>query len=360
MRKIIIVSLILLVSLGFYGYCQEGDSRLKLGLSFPPVQEEKHRAFTAEHLNRLGIDRIRFAVAWEHIEPAKGKFKWAAFDKRIKFIGGNNLSLLLTVQSNGPSWACSGRKNKKSCVYRNEDDFKAFVEALLSRYSNKIDKIQFGNEWPSRWWYIGEADDYVRLNNILYDAVKKFSPKTKVVLGGISIGQLRGLAACEGSIDSIFDDQGKTYRKKDLLEYCQSDKSAELRQRVDYVFKRAQYDIVDIHLYDDPENWHIYYNTIRAMALGKPIIVSEFGGPNIFVEDYSDAYHAKRVGDYLATLKNMDIEEAYYFQLVEPKTKVAHSRSGLISAPNELKEKPAYKVLAEFNSGLKNQGQKEK
>jgi len=357
MRKVLIAGLILSVISVFSSYAVQADSGLKLGLSFPPVKAEKHRAFTLKHLKKLGIEHIRFAVAWENIEPVKGKFKWEAFDKRIKFIVDNNLSLLLTVQSNGPSWACDGRKNNKSCVYRNEEDFRAFVEALLSRYPNKIDKIQFGNEWPSKWWYIGEADDYARFSNILYDAVQKFSPRTKVVLGGISIGQLRALAACEGRIDSIFDDQGNIYEKKYLLKYCQSDKSAELKQRVDHGLKMSRYDIVDIHLYDDPQNWNIYYDIIRAMAPGKPIIVSEFGGPNIFVENYSDEYHAKRVGDYLRALKDMGIEEAYYFQLVEPKTKVAHSRSGLISAPNELEEKPAYNVLAEFNRALRNQGQ---
>lgn len=354
MRRALIAGLILSAIFVLYGYLVHADSGLKLGLSFPPIKTEKHREFTLKHLRKLGIEHIRSAVAWENIEPVKGKFKWGGLDKRLQFMEDNNLSVLLTIQSSGPSWACSGQKNQKSCLYKNEDDFKGFVEALLSRYSNKIDKIQFGNEWPSKWWYIGGADDFVRFNNILYDAVKKFSPKTKVVLGGISIGQLRGLAACEGSVDSIFDDEGNVYTKKDLLKYCQSNKSSELKQRVDYGLKMAKYDIIDIHLYDDPENWHIYYNIIKAKSPERPIIVSEFGGPNVFVEKYSDEYHAKRVGDYLAALQNMDIEEAYYFKLVGEKENIAHAKSTLIGGTSKLQEKPAYNVFAEFRRGLRN------
>ncbi|MDD2654426.1 MAG: beta-galactosidase, partial [Candidatus Omnitrophica bacterium] len=86
MRRALIVGLILSAIFVFYGYVVQADSVLKLGLSFPPIKTEKHREFTLKHLRKLGIEHIRSAVAWENIEPVKGKFKWGGLDKRLQFM----------------------------------------------------------------------------------------------------------------------------------------------------------------------------------------------------------------------------------------------------------------------------------
>jgi hypothetical protein len=41
------------------------------------------------------------------------------------------------------------------------------------------------------------------------------------------------------------------------------------------VIKEAKYDILDLHLYDDAENWFTYFNILKNIS-DKPIIVSEF------------------------------------------------------------------------------------
>ncbi len=45
------------------------------------------------------------------------------------------------------------------------------------------------------------------------------------------------------------------------------------KEKVLFVFNNAKYDIIDIHLYDDAENWHKY---IDLLPKDKPIIVTEF------------------------------------------------------------------------------------
>lgn len=58
----------------------------------------------------------------------------------------NNYEVLMTIQSNAPAWAC-GLHNPHSCVFLDDNNFKTYIDSLLLRYPNQIDKIQFSNEW---------------------------------------------------------------------------------------------------------------------------------------------------------------------------------------------------------------------
>lgn len=155
---------------------------LELGLSFPPVGDVTERTFTQTHMNVLGVDRIRFGEHWALREPSPGVFSWSGLEQRIDWAYTNNIDVLLTIQSDGPAWACSGVQNPRSCVFNNNQDFKFYIDSLLQRYSGKIDKIQFGNEWQDHFWYAGNAQDFIDANNILYNSVQQYSPTTSVVL----------------------------------------------------------------------------------------------------------------------------------------------------------------------------------
>ncbi|NRA12602.1 MAG: hypothetical protein HRT57_11665 [Crocinitomicaceae bacterium] len=47
------------------------------------------------------------------------------------------------------------------------------------------------------------------------------------------------------------------------------------------------------------------------------MIVSEFGGPNINYEPYTQTYQADRLFQYIKKIDSLKIEEAYYFKLIE-------------------------------------------
>lgn len=316
------------------------------GISFPPITNKEQRNFSTPILQELNVKRIRFGENWKYREPEKGKFNWNPLDDRIDWALENNQKVLITIQSNAADWACSDIKSKKSCVFKDNSDFKNYIELLLKRYPNKITKIQFGNEWQTLFWYAGTAQQYVQANNIVYEAVQKHSPKTKVVLGGFTSGSQRFMTACNGLIDDFFDDDGNTYNQDFFDKTCNSTDAQELFNRIEYVLTNALYDEVDIHLYDDVEKWDEYYNFMQTKTQ-KPIIVTEFGGPNVNIEPTDETYQASQLKKYINKLDSLQVSEAYYFKLVEGTQTVAHVKSGLIDGKT-LQKKESYFVFKDY------------
>ncbi len=328
-------------------FCQTDTCLLntEIGISFPPVADQNQRDFAEIHLDSLGIKKIRFAEDWTLREPTQGNFNWGPLDQRITWAQDNNYEVLLTIQSRGPAWACS-QQNGQSCVYSDNAYFKNYIDSLLLRYPNQIDKIQFGNEWQIEYWYVGNANEFIESNNTLYNSVQSHSPNTKVVLGGFTTMSLRFLAACNGYDIEFYDDDGNFYDSLYLANNCSDPLITATSNRIDSVLRYADYDMLDIHLYDDAELWPALYSNFTD-TLSKPVIVSEFGGPNMNVEPYSESYQADRVYEYIRVLDSIGIPEIYFFKLVEGTANPAHSTSGLI-ADTSLLIKPAYNVIKSY------------
>ncbi|WP_394972352.1 glycosyl hydrolase [uncultured Croceitalea sp.] len=319
-----------------------------LGIAFPPVADNNQRTFTEPLLDELNVKTIRIGEDWSFREPLEGQFNWTPLDERISWAENNGINLLLTIQSNGPDWACSSQQNDNSCVFNDNQKFKNYIEKLLQRYPNRIAKIQFGNEWQSDFWYIGNEQDFVNVNNIVYNAIQQFSPQTKFVLGGFTTISLRFLAGCNEVIDEFYDDEGILYDREFLDNNCNSPEIKSVINRIEYILQNALYDEVDIHLYDDAENWKIYFENFKTMV-DKPIIITEFGGPNVNLEPISETYQSDRLEYYIRTIDSLQIEEAYFFKLVEGTNNPAHSESGLINNP-ELTKKLTYSTFKELNN----------
>lgn len=340
---------ILITLINFVVYSQNDTCLVttELGISFPPVAQASYRAFTKTHLDDLGVKKIRIGEDWSNREPIQGSFNWEPLENRILWADSNDYEVLLTIQSNGPNWACSAISNDGSCVFSNNNNFKNYIDSLLVRYGDKISKIQFGNEWQSDYWYAGNANDFIEAHNTLHSSVQAHAPNVKVVLGGFTTISLRFLAGCNGWVSHFDDDDGVVYDSTFLANNCLTSAVQKVKARIDSVLKFANYDFIDLHLYDDSEQWdEYYYNFIDTILT--PIIVSEFGGPNLNTEPYSDSYHADRLYDYIKKLDSLEISEAYYFKLVEGTNNQAHLASGLID-DSTLAIKPAYYIFKSFN-----------
>lgn len=319
----------------------------KIGISFPPVSNQDQREFAKKHLDSLNISRIRIAEDWSFREPTKGSYNWGPLDERISWAMNNQYEILLTIQSKGAPWACA-QENDKSCVFNNNNEFKNYLDTLLKRYPNQINKIQFGNEWQSDFWYIGNAKEFINTHNVLYNAVQEHSSSTEVVLGGFTTSSLRYLAGCNGYIDSFVEDDATVIDSTFLKENCTGPEIVAVKQRIDSVLSQAQYDIIDIHLYDDVELWPALYANFTD-TITKPIIVSEFGGPNLNVEPNTEAYQAAQLYRYIKVLDSLEIPEIYYFKLVEGTANNAHASSGLIE-DTTLQIKEAYGIIKSFQA----------
>lgn len=326
-----------------------GSTDIAVGISFPPFSNSSQMSFTVSELKKMSIGRMRIAIDWRDREPKQGKFYWGPMDLRMQTAKDNGISVFLTILSLAPDWALLPAGSDGACIM-DEQALKSFIEALVLRYDN-IDKIQFGNEWETEHEEgTGYADTeslkkFVIYNNILFDAVQNHSPNTKVVLGGLtstyplvefftgkgSCPDFSGLRLARGvTIDKL---NSKLARSK--LEYD----SKGIRQNIDYVFEHAQYDMLDIHLYDDAENWPSY---VSVLPKDKPILVSEFGGPNSEFENTSSSYQAQRMNHYIDAIEKLPIVEAYYFKLVDSPTSY-HKDSGLFFS--SLRAKPARTVF---------------
>jgi hypothetical protein len=322
---------------------------VEFGLSYPPLKDAEQMAFTAQHLEQLNVKRIRFDEAWPEREAKKGRFDWSALDRRLAFAEEREIGVLLTVRADCPEWAAGPVRNDISCVCRDLQDFRNYAEALVRRCAGKLDSIQFGNEWQSAYWYAGTAEDYVRFNNALFAVVREHAPETKFVLGGFSAGSLRALAAIQGRINYYHDEQGRRIEGEALENARQSLRATSLRERVEFVLANASYDVVDLHLYDDVENWATYVAMIKELAPGKPIVVSEFGGPNLLLEPDDPEYQAAQLQRYLETLSRLDIRQALFFKLVASAGMTrAHRTSSLMDS--DLRPKPAYEIFRSFNA----------
>jgi hypothetical protein len=323
----------------------------RMGLSYPPLKTNNQRKITQYHCQKLGIDLIRTGIGWSYIELNEGTFSWSGFDKRMNFFRDNGIDILLTIDSYGPEWN-NDLVTPKSSTFKNVTAFEVFLRALFNRYkSYNIHKIAFGNEWVSDYQFIGTAEQFVNYSNIVYNVANEIIPATTFVLGGIATASLR-LAAAYYNYTDFFRSgtEGEIITGSELQDLLSSQEVLEGVNRVSYILANATYDELDIHLYDDYEYWEIYTTMMKDLVPGKPIIVSEFGGPNIFWEKYSNKKHSVHLNNSISVLNELDIEEAYYFKLVQSGTSTPqHRKSSLLN--NLLTIKPAYYVIQSFTKG---------
>lgn len=314
----------------------------KMGFSFPPVKDTGQRQLTMTEINNLNVRKIRFAENWRAREETKGSFNWSPLEERIDYFYPNGVSILLTVQSDGPAWAV-GQSNADSAIFLNDSDFSNYTVLLAGRCAGKVSKIQFGNEWNSDYGYVGTKEQYAHFQNQFYSNIKSVAPSMKVVLGGISSGALNVLAYSLGWISVITDDHGVAYGSDDRGSVTNDAEVKETLERLFYVLTNAVYDVLDLHMYDDCENWPVYLSMMRSLVPGKEVILSEFGGPDPVRDIYTDYYQAQRLYQYMKTLDTMDHSEAYYFKLVES-SESYHKRSALLRE-FLMTRKPSYDVF---------------
>jgi hypothetical protein len=297
-------------------------------------------------MDDLGVNRTRFFEDWSNREPSLGQEKWSGLDMRINGLNSDNKSLVLTIKPIGIkndviNWYCQeDQANINSCVFKPEyeDDFRIYIEKIIKRYPGKIDKIQFSNEWDSTYHFVGTAQDYVKYANILYSTIKKNSPDTTVSLGSITKWPLIYIAGCQlDLIDEFYTPEGVLMSPTEKEAWCNAPERAEKNQRVEYVFANAKYDMVDVHLYDDPENWTQYMQALQTLIDKKdtPIISTEFGGPREqdlrFGDPYDEGIQADRLQLYLDKLVELPISEAYYFRMIEGEGPgIGHPLTGLM------------------------------
>lgn len=152
----------------------------------------------------IGYDLVRLLCDWGAnftntkggIESTKGQYNWPMFDKKVDLFA--NAGFLINAQFNyTPLWASPfpEKSNIKICVVegttyapKNMDDFSKFVEAAVERYKQHINLWEIWNE-PSipggSIFWADTPENFVKLLEAGYKAVKKVQPEGQVWIGGM-------------------------------------------------------------------------------------------------------------------------------------------------------------------------------
>jgi hypothetical protein len=223
--------------------------------------------------------------------------------------------------------------------------FEAYIERLLEAVGDDLEAIQFGNEWDNQ--FIGTAEEFLTLHQRFANVVRRNRPDLPIVLGSVTgraaYTQVHCIDQAPISIPGI--DLGAL-----SADFCTGDAARNRRTISDvrYVLGHADYDIADIHLYDVNDLWLPATRWIASVADGRPVWVTEFGGPAPKLEPQDPAYQAQRLAQYLTAIASLPIERAYYFKLTDDDTSV-HDRSGLYDRHGQ--PKPALVVFTDFING---------
>lgn len=154
---------------------------------------------------------------WDHIEPAKGNFKFEATDDWMKKSQDNNIALLATIwpysewdQAECHSSECQVSSQdqfseplpmlpKSRCAPCSIDNYKKFLSRLVERYDGDgtddmpgltmpIKYFEILNEpemnEPSLTFYKGTQEEYVEILNASNEAIKLSCGDCKIVQGG--------------------------------------------------------------------------------------------------------------------------------------------------------------------------------
>lgn len=341
--------------------CQASGERTDFGI-FPMTKTTQALTYSAERIIDLNLKRVTKFEMWNVRQATRdSSYKWGGMDNvMVDFLDATDAKMFLRItpwglNSDGSvAWYCDTTQADKvpdefSCVIKPEytDDFKAYLDAITKRYSDRLTEIAFGNEWTGSH-FVGDEYDYVEYANWLYEITKANSPDTTVVLGAITSNPMKYAASCKLSasdpnyLEKVYF-KGQYLDDEEKQQFCQAMEGP--YNKLIYALNNAKYDAVDIHLYDDYDNWDEYVNILRTLT-DKPLYVSEFGGPSPNDPKRADLeYQASELRHYLDTILGLQIPKAYYFQLIE--TGAYHANSALIylDENSEPVLKPTYEVF---------------
>lgn len=137
-------------------------------------------------VKQAGFGWIKQGVGWRDVEPAKGQFNWVQLDDIAKWIGEQQLNLIVRLDHQ-PQWAGGGFPTNGPPA--NYADFGDFCYALASRYKGRFRAYEIWNEpnlareWGGR---PPNPAEYAQLLKVAYQRIKQADPNAIVVSAGLT------------------------------------------------------------------------------------------------------------------------------------------------------------------------------
>jgi hypothetical protein len=213
-------------------------------------------------LRQLGSDFTKIYLFWNQVEPEKGRYDWTAVDKFVDQLNSPDEGLIAVFSTS--QWAVQRPAIQlPPSPAKNPDDYYRFIHDLVKHCKGRVRYWQNDAEPNSPIYWSGTKEEFVAQLKIFYTAVKDADPAAVVVVGGYD-----GLFGPPGTHQFPNQQVGLDF--------------------FDYVLKegRNAFDLFDLRLYGDPYTIvsRVEFMRQKMLALGydKPIISTEYGGPNLF------------------------------------------------------------------------------
>lgn len=278
-----------------------GGSPLGIAWGFLYGYEDvKAQTFMPE-LRRLGAGFTKIYLIWNQVEPEKGRYDWSAVDAFVDQLKSPEEGLIALFSSS--QWAVK----RPSALLppspaKDPDDYYRFVHDLVKHCKGRVRYWQNDAEPNNPIYWSGTKEEFVAQLKVFHRAVKAADPAAVVVVGGY---------------DGLFGPPG-------THQYPNQQAGLDF---FEYVIKEGSpaFDIFDLRLYADPYTipGRVDYMRGRMIALGqaKPIICTEYGGPNFF--------------EFAENRKYIPLVVSYYTSIMKPDDK--GKASGDAASENQIK-----------------------
>jgi polysaccharide biosynthesis protein PslG len=136
----------------------------------------------AAMMEEAGVGMVRMDILWADVEPQKGTFVFAKYDKILDALDRHHIKVLAILEYN-PNW----RKDEWNAAPI-VDDYLAYASTTVAHFKDHIRYWEIWNEPDSKTYWEPQDDmtAYSRLLKAVYPVIKKEDPTAKVVLGGMT------------------------------------------------------------------------------------------------------------------------------------------------------------------------------
>jgi hypothetical protein len=224
----------------------------------------------ATQLKEIGAGFTKVYLFWNQLEPSKGRFDWTALDAFANQLPTPDAGLVAIFSAS--QWG----SEKPSAMLppsaaKNPDDYYRFVFETVKHANGRVRFWQNDCEPNNPVFWSGTKEQFVAQSKVFYQAVKAADPNAVVIIGGYDgLFVPPALSEVNGQKPRPFPQQ------QGGLEFF------------DYVMREAKdsFDVFDLRLYGDPYTINARIDYIRgkmkAYGYERPMICTEYGGPNLF------------------------------------------------------------------------------
>jgi hypothetical protein len=221
-------------------------------------------------LRSLGARSTKVYLFWQQLEPEKGRFDWSAVDAFASQLHEPDEGLISIFSSS--QWATQTASILlPPSPAKNPEDYYRLVFETVRRCAGRVRYWQNDAEPNNPVFWSGTKESYVEQLKVFHRAVKDADPNAIVIVGGHDgLFVPPGLPPVSGQRTTPFPHQevGLAF--------------------FDYIFAHGSeaFDVFDLRLYGDPYTIEarVTYMRERMLAHGfeRPIVCTEYGGPNLF------------------------------------------------------------------------------